>query len=284
MPRFDVDYLKSKLDDLYNGYDFKERLSFDPIFFLHQYEEVENIEVVGFVASSFAYGKVKLFLPVIGEILKRMGSNPYDFVINFNIKKEAKLFSTARYRFNDTNDILAFLFFLQKILRKYSRLENLFKKNYSNGDPNIKQALLGFIQAFREQIDLGFAQIQSFYKSEKRKGFLFFYPSLEKGSPCKRLNLFLRWMIRDRDIDLGIWKGIPKNKLIIPLDTHIARISRCLNFTNRRSLDWKTAEEITESLKLFDSEDPLKYDFVLCHYGMVKLCSERKCTECPLSI
>jgi uncharacterized protein (TIGR02757 family) len=97
------------------------------------------------------------------------------------------------------------------------------------------------------------------------------------------MNLFLRWMIRDKDIDFGIWKGIPKNKLIIPLDTHIARISRCLGLTKRASQDWKMAEEITGALKTLDPEDPLKYDFALCHQGISGVCSARHCDDCGLA-
>jgi uncharacterized protein (TIGR02757 family) len=100
------------------------------------------------------------------------------------------------------------------------------------------------------------------------------------------MNLFLRWMVRDRDIDFGIWKGIPKDKLVIPLDTHIARIGRCLGLTKRKSTDWKAAAEVTESLKAFDPEDPLKYDFALCHHGISGMCMKgdsQPCEGCILS-
>jgi len=117
-------------------------------------------------------------------------------------------------------------------------------------------------------------------------GMMHFFPTPAKGSACKRMNLFLRWMVRDRDIDFGIWKGIPKNKLVIPLDTHIARISRCLGFTMRRSADWKAAVEITNALKQFDPDDPVKYDFALCHHGIAGMCAKgdvRLCTGCIFS-
>jgi uncharacterized protein (TIGR02757 family) len=96
------------------------------------------------------------------------------------------------------------------------------------------------------------------------------------------MNLYLRWMIRDRDIDFGLWQGIPKDKLIIPLDTHIARIGKCLGLTERSSADWKMAAEITASLKRLDSSDPLKYDFALCHQGIAGVCSAKKCEGCSL--
>jgi uncharacterized protein (TIGR02757 family) len=106
--------------------------------------------------------------------------------------------------------------------------------------------------------------------------------SPDKGSACKRMNLYLRWMVRDRDIDFGIWKGIPKDRLIIPLDTHIARIGKCLGLTVRSTADWKMAQEITRSLKRLDPVDPLKYDFALCHQGIAGVCSTQKCADCRL--
>lgn len=150
----------------------------------------------------------------------------------------------------------------------------MFRLNYSKTDENVGKALKGFVNAF---VNMTYPEIR-----RHSHGFLHFFPSPEKGSPCKRLTLFLRWMIRDKDIDMGIWKGIPKNKLVIPLDTHIARISKCLGFTRRKSVDWTTAIEITESLKSLDRDDPLKYDFALCHLGVTKVCSKLRCSECNL--
>lgn len=266
--------LKQKLDRLYDEYNFKDRIIHDPIEFPHKFNSDADIEIAGFIASSFAYGRVDLFKPIIGKILSVMGKSPYDFIINFDLNKQGNLFSEINYRFNSSSDIAAFLFAIHNAIVKFGRLENLFKKNYTKDDPNIEKALRGFIRAFE--------MLNSQIINNKSAGFRFLFPSPEKGSSCKRLNLFLRWMVRDRDIDFGIWKGIPKNKLVIPLDTHIARISRCLDFTKRKSADWKMAVEITESLKLFDIEDPLKYDFALCHQGITKLCSMRKCKECSL--
>lgn len=266
--------LKQNLDTLYDEYNFKDRLAHDPIEFPHNFNNKADIEIAGFIASSFAYGRIDLFKPVIGRILNIMGESPYDFIINFDPIKQGNLFSGINYRFNTNNDIVAFLFALHGIIVKFGRLENLFKTNYTNDDSNIENALRGFIRAFET------LNSQTIHYCSA--GFRFFFPTPEKGSSCKRLNLFLRWMVRDRDIDLGIWNGIPKNKLIIPLDIHISRISKCLGLTKRKSADWKMAVEITEALKLFDPDDPLKYDFALCHQGVTKLCSEMRCNECRL--
>lgn len=271
-----IKYLKDNLDNLYNEFEFEDRIAYDPIEFPHKFSYDADKEIAGFIAASFAYGRIDLFKPIIKKILTVMGNSPYDFLLNFNMSKHKNLFVDIKYRFSNNNDILSFIFILHKIILSFQRLENLFKKNYSIHDPNIENALKGFIKAFEI--------LNSEIIHQYSDGFSFFFPNPERGSSCKRLNLFLRWMIRDRDIDLGVWKGIPKNKLVIPLDTHIARISRCLGFTKRKSTDWKMAVEITESLKIFDPEDPLKYDFALCHQGVTKLCSEMRCRECRLRI
>lgn len=272
--RDDLRLIKENLDRLYNEYNFSERINHDPIQFPHKYTVPEDVEMVAFIASSFAYGKIDLFMPVIEKILNNMGKNPYDFIINFNIRKHRKLFSGISYRFSSNEDIISLLYVLHKVLQEYGSLETLFKLNFSKKDENVGKALTGFINAFLK------INLQTIRRHSQ--GFRHFFPPPAKGSSCKRLNLFLRWMVRDKDIDLGIWKGVPKNKLVIPLDTHIAWISRCLGFTKRKSADWMTAVEITESLKYFDYKDPLKYDFVLCHLGVTKVCSELRCRECSL--
>lgn len=271
--------LKKILDRLYNTYDFKNRSLYDPIEFPHQYKTPEDVEISGFIASCFAYGRVDLFKPVIRKILSIMGKSPYEFLTSFNIKKKGRLFSDIKYRFNQNEDIVCLLSMISKILKRHESLEILFKKYYKDTHEDISEGLNGMVREF-----LAIDTSVVYGENIKPNGLLQFFPSPEKGSACKRMNLFLRWMVRDRDIDFGIWKGIPKNKLIIPLDIHIARISRCLGFTARRSQDWKMAKEITESLKRFDSEDPLKYDFALCHQGITKACAKMNCDSCELLI
>lgn len=269
--------LKQTLDRFYNAYNFKDRVLHDPIEFPHQYKKPEDIEVSGFIASCFAYGRVDLFKLVVRRILSIIGKNPYEFLLSFNLKKQSYLFSGIKYRFNENEDILCLLYILSKIFKRYGSIEVLFKKSYKDVDANIEYGLGGLISGL---LSVDTSPVYS--KNIRPAGLLQFFPSPEKRSACKRMNLFLRWMIRDKDIDFGIWKGISKNKLIIPLDTHIARISRCLGFTDRKSEDWKMAVGITEALKNFDPEDPLKYDFALCHQGISKICSKMYCRKCSL--
>lgn len=271
--------LKVILDKLYNEYDFKERLLHDPIEFPHRFKKREDIEVSGFIASCLAYGRVDLFKPVIGKILSNMGNSPYAFLVEFDIKKHGRFFS-VEYRFNNSADIVCLLFIIHKLLLKYGSLENVFKTHYKPDDLNTGNGIIGFVQEL-----MSVATTKVYGDNIHPPGLTQFFPSPAKGSACKRINLFLRWMIRDRDIDFGIWKGIPKNKLVIPLDTHIARISKCLGFTKRSASDWKAAVEITEALKNLDNDDPLKYDFALCHHGISGMCKAgdvNRCNECAI--
>ncbi len=271
--------LKKALDGFYEGYDFSGRIPHDPIKFPHSYKDPRDIEVSAFIASSFAYGKVGLFTAVVERLLSLMGKSPYDFLLQFDSKKDRRLFRGIKYRFNENGDVICLMFLMHKILKKYSSLEKAFRSFYSPDDPDIGQGLIGLMDVFMKT-----DTSQVYGKDLRPPGLRQFFPSPANGSACKRANLFLRWMVRDRDIDFGIWKRIPKNKLIIPLDTHIAKISRCLGLTVRRTQDWKMAAEITQTLKKLDPDDPMKYDFALCHHGISGLCrgmrDEEGCKGC----
>lgn len=271
--------IRKILDRFYREFDFSERVGHDPIEFPHRYASNSDKEVAGFIASCFAYGKIELFKPVIEKILSRMGSSPYDFLLEFDPEERHKAFAGIKYRFNRNEDIISLLYAVSRIIRQYGSIEKAFKTHYRNEDLNIGRGLSGLMDDL-----LGTETCTAYGKNIKAAGFAQFFPSPADGSACKRANLFLRWMIRDRDIDFGIWKGIPKNKLVIPLDVHIAKIARCIGLTGRRGQSWKTAVEITEALKRLDPQDPVKYDFALCHQGISGLCrgskKEEICTSC----
>jgi uncharacterized protein (TIGR02757 family) len=271
--------MKNIFDRFYEEFDFQERIRHDPISFPRRYSDPEDIETAGFIAASFAYGKVELFKPVVENILGPGGRRPAEFIKNFSPKKDARYLKDIRYRFNSEQDILCFIHMLSTTLKKWGTLKELF---YSRLDPDsysMKNALSGFTDSI-----LRIDTTPVYGRNIRPYGLKQLFPSPQKGSACKRTNLFLRWMVRKQDIDFGIWDRIPSSHLIIPLDTHIARISQCLGLTRRRSADWKTAEEITEALKQFDPEDPLKYDFALCHHGIAGLCKGTKvraiCASC----
>jgi uncharacterized protein (TIGR02757 family) len=257
--------LKSALDRLYESFDFNARLRNDPIEFPHRYSKAEDIEVVGLISACLAYGKIDLFKRVIEEILKRIKGSPSEFLGQFSLKREASFFKGIRYRFQSEEDIAGLFFVLSELIGEYGRLEEGFYhffdgKEISSSISGIRDYAIKKIEA--SDIEVG-------------QGFFFFFPSPKTGA-CKRMNLFLRWMVRDRDIDFGIWRSFRKDQLVIPLDTHIARIGRCLGLTKRRTQGWKMAIEITQSLRLLDPEDPLKYDFALCHHGVIGICKRCK--------
>lgn len=269
-----IERLKNRLDKLYQKYSKEAFYKQDPIIFPKRFKSDEDIEVVAIIASSLAYGRVNLFMPVIEKIIQKMGKSPSEFLKNFELKKDAKRFSDIYYRLSKSNDILAQLYALSETLKHKERLKNLFMSNF-NPNGKIKDAIISFINYF-QYIDLS----RIFKKDAKTKGYLHLFPSPEKDSTCKRINLFLRWMVRDKDIDFGIWNEVGSYNLIIPLDTHVAKVSRCLGLLTRNSTDWKAAEELTFNLKKFAPEDPLKYDFALCHVGINGECNDKNCNSC----
>ena len=272
--------IKQVLEKFYRDYDFQERMRHDPIEFPHRYSSPSDIEVVGLISSCFAYGRVELFRAVLEKIFSKMGGSPSGFLAGFDMKKDGGRFAGIKYRFNENEDIICLFFIIHQLLKKNASLMEAFMAHYSKDDKDVGKGLSGFIgEILRPDTSVVYGT------NIRPPGLRQFLPSPADGSTCKRANLFLRWMVRDKDIDFGIWKAIPKNRLIIPLDTHIARISRCLGLTNRKSQDWKTAVEVTEALKRLDPQDPLKYDFALCHHGISGLCRGKgteTCQNCAL--
>lgn len=250
--------LKEKLDYHYKAFD-KTKLEPDPLQFLHLSENELDIEAMGFVASIFAYGNVKQINATLNKFVKVSEGKPYDFIRSFDEKTKPEI----AHRFYTKRDVIHLFLAMNKIYDAFGSLKNLFLSFYNPEEVNLKSPITKFSNYFLEEI--------AKRKRQMTGGIKFMFPLPEKGSACKRINLFLRWMIRKDELDFGIWKEIPTAKLIIPVDTHVARVSQSLGLTNRKIPDWKMAEEITENLKKFDPIDPIKYDFAICHIGMRKL-------------
>ncbi len=235
------------LDRLAQKHEIPDFIKDDPVQFPHRYSLKQHIEISAFISSAFAYGNRKKIIENLECIHKTINAAPYEFVINFDIDRDVELFRGFCYRFNREEDILFLFHSLKQILKQYDSLENAFLAGYSDNDKNIKNALVNFVALFGDSR---------------------LVPSPQKGSACKRLNLFLKWMVREGPVDLGVWKTIPKSKLIIPFDVHVSRISRLWGLTARKSNDWPAAEEITDNLKKFDPDDPVKYDFAIFGEGV----------------
>jgi uncharacterized protein (TIGR02757 family) len=254
--------LKQKLDYHYKAFD-KSQISPDPLQFLHLFSKEEDIELMGFIASIFAYGNVKQIINALDRILLISNSKPYDFVINFG-KSKINL-KGLKHRFYTDEDIQNLFSALSNICRHKGSLKNLFLENFYRVDKNIKNSLSSFSKGL-------IYEIKNKTKSAKiSQGVRFMFPLPELGSACKRMNLFLRWMVRKDELDFGLWNEIPADKLVIPVDTHVAWICKSLKLTTYKNVSWKMAEEITENLRKYDPLDPVKYDFAICHIGMRKL-------------
>ncbi len=253
--------LKHKLEQHYKAFD-KTKISPDPLQFLHLYTDRKDIEVIGFIAAIYAYGNVKQIINTLNKFVEISGNTPYKFISAFSSYNKKQNLQTLYHRFYSYADVLNLFLVLEKIYDEYGSLKNLFLKYYNSEDVNIKKALSGFSRHFISEIR------KLTGENSLSIGARFMFPLPELGSACKRKNLFLRWMVRKDELDFGLWDEIPKNKLVIPVDTHIARICKELGLTGRRNVSWKMAEEITENLKKYDAEDPVKYDFAICHIGM----------------
>lgn len=253
--------LKQKLDFYYKTFD-RSTLSPDPLEFPHRFKDYYDIEISAFISSLFAYGNIKQIISILEKIHSLMTNQPYEFIRNYNRKKGEEFFKNVTHRFYSTNDIVVLFEILRNIYDKNGSLKNLFMNCYRNNCENLKETISCFSN---EMINMMHA------RTEITHGIKFMFPFPKKGSTCKRMNLFLRWMVRKDELDFGLWSEIPAHKLIIPVDTHVASISKKLKLTKQKNVTWKMAVEITENLKKFDPDDPVKYDFAICHIGMRKM-------------
>jgi uncharacterized protein (TIGR02757 family) len=254
--------LKQKLEYHYEVFD-RTKLEPDPLQFLHLFKDERDIEVVGLLASIFAYGNVKQIENTLKKFIIVFDGKPYSFIKNFSLSKDSQKLFGLKHRFYTEDDILKLFIVLSKEIKKHSSIKNVFINGYNSSHENVKSAISNFSNHFLNSFNQSFGGISY--------GIKFMFPLPEKGSACKRMNLFLRWMVRKDELDFGLWKEIPASKLVIPVDTHIARICKTLKLTNRKNVSWQMAEEITRNLKKFDAEDPVKYDFAICHIGIRKL-------------
>ncbi len=246
--------LKRKLDALYRDYDFSARLKSDPISLPSRYTDKPDIEAAGLIAASLAYGRVGLFMPVATELLERMGPHPAAFVAGAAGAGPEELLALTRglrYRFQQSEDLAAFVHCIGSLIREYGGLEAAFMEGMSAEAEDTGEALARFMGLLAK------VDTSAFYGKERASGGLRqLMPSPATGGAAKRGCLFLRWMVRVPDIDFGLWRDIPANRLVIPLDTHIMRVSECLGLTKRKSPGWATAVEITRALKALEPEDP----------------------------
>lgn len=259
--------LRPLLDRFLDARPWPERVAADPVEFPHRYRRPRDVEVAGLLAASLAYGRAGLFKPKIAGLLEGMGASPAAFVSNATPRSLRPLLNGFVYRFNLPADVAVLLLGMGRALQRFGSLEAAFlHARDSTRAP--AEARAAFARLIRDGAPRG----EVLRRLGPTRGLAHLLP-LAQGGAAKRLNLYLRWMVRGPDaIDLGVWRTVRPSELVIPLDTHVGRIARWLGLTRRADLSWRTAEEITAGLRLLDPQDPTKYDFALCHYGMSGAC------------
>lgn len=276
-----VSRLKLPLDRLYREFDWAARLDRDAIQFPLRYPDPADREVVALLTACLAYGRVDLFAPWVDWVLARMDPSPHRFVLGFDPRKDGKRFEGFHYRFNRPRDLAAFCLASERLLLRHGSFRAYFVSGYAPGDPDVGPALERFVRGFLTQ------DLEAIFPGNRlSRGYRHLFPLPSTGGPCKRLHLFLRWMVRREPPDFGLWPEIPPAKLLIPVDTHVENMSRSIGLTRRKSRNWRMAVEITGRLRLLDPLDPVKYDFPLCHKRMSGDCRDRRhpvvCAPCGL--
>jgi uncharacterized protein (TIGR02757 family) len=276
--------LKHHLDLFLKNFPREQHLRNDPVQFVHRYDDPRDREIVGLIASAFAYGNVRIVLRTVERILGYLGPSPSKAIAEFDFRTDSGRFRGFYHRFNTSRDLAVLLWILRRTLEEHGSLEMAFMRGLSPQHDDTSTALNRF-----SGLLLGFGHEMLYPRGELRRrvGVRFFFPSPSEGSACKRMNLYLRWMVRPEDgVDCGVWKDVKPSQLVIPLDTHIARISSYIGLTGMRSPGWAMAVDITRSLRKLHAEDPLRYDFALCHLGIAGDCPRKrdplKCARCPI--
>jgi uncharacterized protein (TIGR02757 family) len=275
------DRIRPALDRLLASTDAPARVRGDPVELPHRYRDPRDVEVAALLSAALAYGRVDLFKPRLTALLERLGPSPAAVAMNstpVELLRRSKGFS---YRMTAAVDVACLLYGAGAILRAHGTLGTCFSAHYRRLG-SVRAALGAFVD------DLCAPDFTPFTgKRAPTRRLKHLLPHPERGSACKRLNLFLRWMVRGPDgVDFGLWRDVPASALVVPLDTHVHRIGRLIGLTRRKDLSWRTAEDVTLQLRSLDAADPVRYDFALSHLGISGACASRKdarrCAGCPL--
>ena len=264
---------KPALQRLYEQFDHSASVA-DPVHLVRRYPNNADREIVGFCAAALAFGRVASVLKSIESLLAVMGPSPAKFVREFEPLRDGPRILLLRHRWTSGADLIALLKILQQMIIKEGSVEDFFLRGYQCDADDVGDALDSFC-----------GRALALSGRTNSAGVGYFFPRPDRGSACKRLNLYLRWMVRRDHIDFGLWQRVSPSKLVVPLDTHVIRVSQCLGLTRYKSPGWAMARQITASLRQIDAEDPVKYDFSLCHIGMQDACGfnrRQRDARCPL--
>lgn len=246
--------LKTFLDFKYDQYNRPEFIVSDPVSIPHRFKKKEDIEISAFLTATIAWGYRPGIIKSASKLMNLLDDTPYDFILNAKAK-ELKSLQSFVHRTFQSDDLLYFIFSLKNIYKNHQGLQNVFYEGYTKNH-SIKESIINFRNIFLE--------CEHLQRTTKH------ISSPEKNSSCKRINMFLRWMIRkdNRGVDFGIWDNFSASDLFCPLDLHSGNVSRKLGLLKRKQSDWKAVEELTNNLKRFDPKDPVKYDFALFGLGV----------------
>jgi uncharacterized protein (TIGR02757 family) len=263
----------------------------DPIQIVRRYPRLEDREIVAFVASALAFGRVASVMASIEAVCRVMGPSPANFVRQFDPARDGAPLRTLGHRWTRGDDFVALLWILRNLVASHGSLEQCFAGGHDPEARDVGAAIDTFSSRARA-VDWRPAYADSARRTSRTggrapecPGVFYFWARPSTGSACKRINLFLRWMVRRDAIDPGGWTAIPARQLVVPLDTHTIRTGRCLRLTRRTTPGWKMAVEITNALRNLDPDDPVRYDFALCHLGMMGACgygTKKGNQQCPL--
>lgn len=274
--------IQATLDALYSSRS-SQHLGNDPLSFCHRYPDPADQEIAAVISSSFAYGSVVIILRTLEAIFVKLGRSPRSYVEQFDPQSGLSAFSDFKHRFNDGRDLCALLWGMKQMVEQAGSIHSFFLQGHNPVDNDVSSSLNHYSAAV---LALDYVDVFGTKEIPADSYFPFLFPAPASGSACKRLCMFLRWMVRPADgIDLGLWRGVSSSQLIIPVDTHISRISRYLGLTQRKAADWRMAQEITSALRGFDPLDPVKYDFSLAHLGISEGCDGKdlsRCMSCPI--
>jgi uncharacterized protein (TIGR02757 family) len=246
--------LKRFLDECYACYNRREFLHTDPVSIVHEFSDRRDQEIVGLLVSCLAYGRVEMIKRSCRNLLERMEGEPFGFVSRVSESGIRSAMRGFKHRFTTDADIVRLILGVKRVLRAHETLERCFAAHLCASDETVVAALGAFVEAI----------------GGTPEGIPHALASPARGSACKRLLLYVRWMAREDEIDVGAWRSVSPRLLIVPLDVHMARVCVSLGLTKRRQADMRTALEVTRAFSRVCPDDPTRYDFALTRLSMLR--------------
>jgi uncharacterized protein (TIGR02757 family) len=278
--------LREFLESNFDKFHKKDFLESDPILFVYRYTDPIDREIVAFISSALAYGKVTLINKSLETVFELMGESPKEYLEDFTPEYGMEELRDFKHRFNVGEDVLLLFHYLSQMIKKDGSIEGFVASGLKNREiknPSAKGVLQVLVE---DALALDCSWLYTDGKLPEKAGVKWFFSDPSLGSACKRLNLFLRWMVRSDEIDPGGWELLKAKDLIMPVDVHIGRLAILTGLTTRKTISWRMSEEITSNLRKVNPDDPLKYDFSLCRLGILGHCNGTyqtdKCPECSL--